>query len=98
MKSNNELKIFGTGAFFVVILLILFLLALLSSCSTQKRCIEKPYITVQVSEQFTGTNYTFVNLTYTEGLNFFMHDSAQCKAGDTIIIKKIRNKTLFIKQ
>lgn len=94
MKPNNELKTFAAGAGWIILFLILFLLALMSSCTPQLRCIEKPYIAVKVSEQFTGTVYTFVNFTYTEGKQFFEPEPAKCVPGDTARIKTCK-KGLF---
>jgi len=76
---------------------------LLCSCVASKRVSEKAYIAVSVEPNLTGTYYMFASLSYTEGRNFFIHDTAQCTPGDTIIIKDFRRgffspkRTLFIK-
>ena len=81
----------------------LIILLIACSCSVQRHYIEKAYIAAEVCTQYNGTYYYFVNITYTEGRQYFLLDTAKrCNPGDTLVIKEYKRgffgkrQTLFI--
>lgn len=78
--------------------LALLVILLLASCSTGKHFTQKAYMCYEVFPTSNGEIvHRFANLTFTEGQDFYF-DSIMCEPLDTIIIKKYRKRTVFIKK
>ena len=75
-------------------LLLLLLLTLCISCSSERVISQKAYICYEIFPCGELVVHRFANLTLTKGVQY-KFSSVKCSTGDTIIIKDYRTKGVF---